>query len=131
MLYSIFATLSAGSCATEAVTPFNPGFRNEFHAGLGQSIGRHFVIDAEYIWKYTHNAYDFSVLGTTPITFPIEWHNSKIPGFALRAALTDLKGLSVRFNAIVGCGAVLQSAAWRRRRDAGAGWKHVPLPHRS
>ncbi len=98
VLYSIFATLSAGSCATEAVTPFNPGFRNEFHAGFGQSIGRHFVLDAEYIWKYTHNAYDFSVLGTTPITFPIEWHSSKIPGFALSAALTDLKGLSVRFN---------------------------------
>ena len=40
-----------------------PGFRNEFHAGFGQSLGRHFVIDGEYIWKYTHNAYDFSVLG--------------------------------------------------------------------
>ncbi|MGA7158199.1 MAG: TonB-dependent receptor [Acidobacteriaceae bacterium] len=98
VLYSIFATLSAGSCATESVTSFNPGFRNEFHAGLGQSFGRHFELDAEYIWKYTHNAYDFSVFGTTPITFPIEWHNSKIPGFALSAALTDVKGLSVRFN---------------------------------
>ncbi len=99
VLYSIFATQSAGSCAAQAVTPFNPGFRNEFHAGLGQSFGRHFVIDAEYIWKYTHNAYDFSVFGTTPITFPIEWHNSKIPGYALSASLTDLKGLSVRLNA--------------------------------
>ncbi len=98
VLYSIFATLSDGSCATEAATPFNPGFRNEFHAGLGQSIGRHFVLNSEYIWKYTHNAYDFSVLGTTPITFPIEWHSSKIPGFAFSAALMDLKGLSVRFN---------------------------------
>ena len=99
VLYSIFATLSAGSCAAQAATPFNPGFRNEFHAGFGQSIGRHFVLDAEYIWKYTHNAYDFSVFGTTPITFPIEWHNSKIPGYALSASLTDLKGLSVRLNA--------------------------------
>ena len=52
----------------------------------------------EYLWKYTHNAYDFSVLGTTPITFPIEWHSSKIPGVAFSAALTDLKGLSVRIN---------------------------------
>ena len=98
VLYSIFATLSAGSCAAQAVTPFNPGFRNEFHAGFGQSIGKHFVIDAEYIWKYTHNAYDFSVFGTTPITFPIEWHSSKIPGYALSAALTNVKGLSVKFN---------------------------------
>ena len=44
--------------------------------------GKYLVFYGEYIWKYTHNAYDFSVLGTTPITFPIDWHNSKIPGFA-------------------------------------------------
>ncbi len=99
VLYGIFATLSAGSCAQEAATPFNPGFRNEFHAGFGQSVGRHFAFNGEYIWKYTHNAYDFSVLGTTPITFPIEWHNSKIPGVAVSATFTDWKGLSVRFNA--------------------------------
>jgi hypothetical protein len=99
VLFSIFATLSAGQCAAEAVTPFNPGFRNEFHAGFSQSAGRHFVATLEYLTKYTHNAYDFSVLGTTPITFPIEWHSSKIPGYAMSATLTDIKGLSVRFNA--------------------------------
>ena len=75
--------------------PFNPGFRNEAHAGLQQGIGHHFVLSGEYIWKYTHNAYDFSVLGNTPITFPIEWHNSKIPGFAVTGALTETKGLTV------------------------------------
>ncbi len=97
VLYNIFAT--AAGCTAQSVTPFNPGFRNEFHAGIGQSIGRHFVLNAEYLWKYTHNAYDFSVFGTTPITFPIEWHSSKIPGYALSATLTDVKGLSVRLNA--------------------------------
>ena len=66
-------------CTPGANSLLSPGYRNEFHAGLGQAFGRHFVIDGEYIWKYTHNAYDFSVLGATPITFPIEWHNSKIP----------------------------------------------------
>ncbi|MGB8472530.1 MAG: TonB-dependent receptor [Candidatus Acidiferrum sp.] len=71
-----------------------PGFRNEFHAGLQQAFGRYLVIDGEYIWKYTHNAYDFSVLGNTPITFPIDWHNSKIPGFLLRASLPNFHGLS-------------------------------------
>ncbi len=71
-----------------------PGYRNEYHAGLQQVAGRHFVVSGEYIWKYTQNAYDFSVLGNTPITFPIEWHNSKIPGFALRANLTPVHGLS-------------------------------------
>ena len=99
VLNAIFATLPAGGCVSPTVTPFNPGFRNELHAGLGQGFGRHFVFNGEYIWKYTHNAYDFSVLGTTPITFPIEWHNSKIPGFALSAVLSDIKGFSVRFNA--------------------------------
>ncbi len=72
----------------------SPGYRNEYHAGLQQVAGRHFVVSGEYIWKYTQNAYDFSVLGNTPITFPIEWHNSKIPGFALRANLTPVHGLS-------------------------------------
>jgi hypothetical protein len=99
VLYAIFATLSDGSCAAPAATPFNPGFRNEFHAGLEQSVGKHFVLNGEYIWKDTHNAYDFSVLGTTPITFPIEWHNSKIPGYALSATLTPVKGFSAQVNA--------------------------------
>jgi hypothetical protein len=99
VLYAIFATLSDGSCAAQAVTPFNPGFRNEFHAGLQQALGRYVVINGEYIWKYTHNAYDFSVLGTTPITFPIEWHNSKIPGLAISATLLPVKGISAHFNA--------------------------------
>ena len=52
------------------------------------------VFSGEYIWKYTHNAYDFSVLGSTPITFPIEWHNSKIPGFAGRVSVPDFHGFS-------------------------------------
>ncbi len=88
---AVFSIL--GSCAS---APFNPGFRNEFHAGFGQSIGGHFVMNAEWITKYTRNGYDFSVLGATPITFPIEWHNSKIPGYALSATLTSIKGLSAR-----------------------------------
>jgi hypothetical protein len=60
--------------------PNRPGFRNDFHAGFEQSLSRHAVLSADYVWKYTHNAYDFAVLGATPITFPIGWHNSKIPG---------------------------------------------------
>ena len=70
------------------------GFRNEFHAGLQQAFGKYLVVDGEYIWKYTHNAYDFSVLGNTPITFPIDWHNSKIPGWLLRASVPNFHGLT-------------------------------------
>ena len=91
VLNAIFSTL--GNCTP---APFNPGFRNEFHAGFQQGITRLFVLNAEYIWKYTHNGYDFSVLGATPITFPIEWHNSKIPGFAISGTLAPVKGLSAR-----------------------------------
>ena len=54
------------------------------------------MIDGEYIWKYTHNAYDFSVLGTTPITFPIEWHNSKIPGLCGARERAELTTASPR-----------------------------------
>jgi hypothetical protein len=82
-----------------------PGFRNEFHAGLQQAFGKYLVVDGEYIWKYTHNAYDFSVLGNTPITFPIDWHNSKIPGFAIRASVPNFHG----FTALV----VMSSVAAR------------------
>jgi hypothetical protein len=81
-------------CSSSSLTPIRPGFRNEFHAGLQQAFGKHILLDGEYIWKYTHNAYDFSVLGNTPITFPIEWTRSKIPGFAARVNLTDLHGFT-------------------------------------
>jgi hypothetical protein len=81
-------------CGALSPEPLSPGFRNEFHAGLQQAFGKYFVLDGEYIWKYTHNGYDFSVLGDTPITFPIEWHNSKIPGFALRGTVPNYHGFT-------------------------------------
>lgn len=74
--------------------PNTPGYRNEFHAGLQQAFGRFAVVSGDYIWKYTHNAYDFSVLGATPITFPIGWHNSKIPGYAIRVSVPQFHGFS-------------------------------------
>ncbi len=80
--------------AQGAVTPLSPGWRNEFHAGLEQAFGKYLVFSGEYVWKYTHNGYDFSVLGNTPITFPIEWHNSKIPGFDGRVSVPNYHGLT-------------------------------------
>jgi len=81
-------------CTSQSVTPFSPGWRNEFHAGIQQAFGKYVVFSGEYIWKYTHNAYDFSVLGNTPITFPIEWDRSKIPGFAGRVSVPNFHGFS-------------------------------------
>jgi hypothetical protein len=81
-------------CTPGASGALNPGFRNEFHAGIEQAFGRYLVFSGEWIAKYTHNGYDFSVLGDTPITFPIEWHNSKIPGYAGRLSVPEMHGFS-------------------------------------
>ena len=50
------------------------------------------VFDADYFWKFTHNAYDFDVLFNTPITFPIAWHNSKLDGVTGRLSTTNIHG---------------------------------------
>jgi hypothetical protein len=88
------AVLNPLLACSDATGDLQPGFKNEFHAGLQQAFGKNLVISGDYIWKYTHNAFDFSVLGNTPITFPIDWHNSKIPGFALRADVPNFHNLS-------------------------------------
>ena len=76
--------------------PLSPGFRNEFHAGFEQAFGKYLVVNGEYIWKYTHNGFDFGIVGATPITFPIEWHNSKIPGWLLSATVPNFHGFTAR-----------------------------------
>jgi len=76
--------------------PISPGYRNEFHAGLQQALGRYLVVSGDYIWKYTHNGYDFGTVGSTPITFPIEWHNAKIPGYALRVSVPNYRGFTAQ-----------------------------------
>jgi Carboxypeptidase regulatory-like domain/TonB-dependent Receptor Plug Domain len=97
--------LSSQGCVNDVLSPLlsctpgvsgtlQPGFRNEFHAGLQQAFGKNLVVSGDYVWKYTHNAFDFSILGNTPIFFPIDWHNSKIPGFDLRADVPNFHHLS-------------------------------------
>jgi hypothetical protein len=97
--------LSSEGCTNAVLAPLlnctpgvsgilHPGFRNEFHAGFQQAFGKRVVVSGEYIWKYTHNAFDFSVLGNTPITFPIDWHNSKIPGYALNVEVPQYHNFS-------------------------------------
>jgi hypothetical protein len=87
----LMATIQGYPCLT---VPLTPGTRNEFHAGLEQAFSKYLVVDGEYIWKYTQRAYDFSILGATPITFPIEWDHSKIPGYAVRASVPNTHGLT-------------------------------------
>jgi Carboxypeptidase regulatory-like domain len=99
----VFSASSGGSPCLNV--PLHPGWRNEFHAGFEQAFGKYLVIDAEYLWKYTHYGFDFSILGNTPVTFPVEWHSSKIPGWALRASVPNFHG----FTALV----VMSSVAAR------------------
>ncbi|MGA2264229.1 MAG: TonB-dependent receptor, partial [Acidobacteriota bacterium] len=88
----------AGGLATNVFgafgsNPLEPGRRNQFNAGLQQSLGRFFIFDGDYLWKYTDNAYDFDTLFSTPITFPISWRKSKIDGVSLRLGTTSIHGL--------------------------------------
>jgi hypothetical protein len=97
-----------------------PGWRNEFHAGLQQAFGKYFVVDGEYIWKYTHGSYDFGVVAASPIAFPIEWHNSKIPGYTLRVSVPNYHG----FTALV----VMSSVAARFFPPQVGGVPFLPAP---
>jgi hypothetical protein len=72
--------------------PISPGFRNQFNTGFQQAIGKFILVDADYFWKYTHNAFDFSTLLNSTITFPIAWHNSKLDGVTGRVSTTNLHG---------------------------------------
>ena len=114
------------NCTSGVSGILEPGFRNEFHASVQQAFGKHAVVSGEYIWKYTHNAFDFSILGNTPITFPIDWHNSKIPGYAIRAEMPEWHG----FNAYT----VMSSVAARffppQVAGAGATVGQTGLPFR-
>ena len=74
--------------------PIRSGQRNQFNAGFQQAFGRYLVVDADYLWKYTHNAYDFSTFGNTPIFFPIAWKNSKIDGPSVRISMPNFHGLT-------------------------------------
>jgi Carboxypeptidase regulatory-like domain/TonB-dependent Receptor Plug Domain len=114
------------SCTPGVTGILQAGFRNEFHASIQQAFGKNLVASGEYIWKYTHNAFDFSVLGNTPITFPIDWHNSKIPGYVLHFEVPGIHNFSAYFDA--------SSVAARffppQVAGAGATVGHVGLPFR-
>jgi outer membrane receptor protein involved in Fe transport len=74
--------------------PLRPGKRNQFNAGFQQSVGHYIVVDGDYFWKYTHNAYDLDTLLNTAIVFPIVWAKSKMDGFSARVSLKPIGGLS-------------------------------------
>ncbi len=94
VIFDFQLDVGGASCSSSSAPPLSPGKRNEFHAGLEQAFGKYLVIDGEYIWKYTTRAFDFSVLDNTPVTYPIEWASSKIPGFMIRVSVPNFHGLT-------------------------------------
>ncbi|HEV2646116.1 MAG TPA: TonB-dependent receptor [Acidobacteriaceae bacterium] len=111
------ALISPDSCP---VSPNRPGFRNDFHVGFQQQITRYAVLSADYAWKYTHNAFDFAVLGATPITFPIGWASSKVPGFDGRLDIPPVHNFTAQV--------VFSSVAARFFTPQTSGLGTVPVP---
>ena len=72
--------------------PIPPGRRNQFNTGFQQAFGRYLLLDADYFWKYTDSAYDFSILLNTTITFPVSWKKSKLDGVTGRISTVNLGG---------------------------------------
>ena len=91
------SSTGAGGLATNVFGAFGsrgiqPGRRNQYNTGLQQSVYKLIEIDAEYFWKFTDNAFDFSTLLDTPLVFPISWRQSKIDGVSFRVSTTDIHG---------------------------------------
>ncbi len=72
--------------------PIQPGRRNQFNTGLQQRAGKYLLVDADYFWKFTDNAFDFGTLLNSPIEFPISWRKSKLDGVAVRVSTIDIRG---------------------------------------
>ena len=85
------------STAAPCVTPFvplSPAPAMSSMQGLKRAFGKYLVIEREYIWKWTQRAFDFSILGDSPITFPMGWTKSKIPGYAIRISVPNIHGFT-------------------------------------
>jgi hypothetical protein len=91
LLSSGFGTASA---LVGTADPPPPGTRNEGELGIQQGLGRWVVIDFGYFNKHTVNAYDFNVLFSTPIAFPVAWDHSRLNGFTGRVNLVEHGGFS-------------------------------------
>lgn len=86
--------MAAGILGDSAAAAISPGHRNQFNAGFQQAIGKYILVDADYFWKFTNNAFDFSALQNTTITFPIAWAKSKLDGAQGRVSTTDIHGFT-------------------------------------
>ena len=85
--------LAQNITGAEAVEPIRPGNRNQYNVGFQQALGSHLIVEGDYFWKFTRNAFDFGAVLTTPLVFPISWYKSNISGFSIRLSSVAWKGL--------------------------------------
>ena len=71
--------------------------RNQFNIGFTTALKR-VSVSGEYLWKFTYGAYDFDVLLNSPLTFPTQFHKSKIDGGLVRVTLLPTHGLGGFFT---------------------------------
>jgi len=86
--------VAEGVLGVTSAPAIHPGIRNQYNAGFQQAIGKYILIDADYFWKFTRNAFDFSSLQNTTITFPISWYKSKLDGVTGRVSTTNIHGMT-------------------------------------
>ena len=84
--------LAQNIVGADAVEPIRPGNRNQYNVGFQQALGSRLIVEGDYFWKFTRNAYDFGAVLTTPLVFPISWYKSNISGFSLRLSSVAWKG---------------------------------------
>ena len=84
--------LAQNIAGANALEPIRPGNRNQYNLGFQQALGSRLIVEGDYFWKFTRNAYDFGAVLTTPLVFPISWHKSSISGFSLRLSSVSWKG---------------------------------------
>lgn len=75
-------------------TALQPGRRDQVNAGFQQALGQWLVLDVDYFYKKTVNAYDFDTLFNTPIVFPISWAKSLTDGVSARINFIKHRGFS-------------------------------------
>jgi hypothetical protein len=86
--------LAGGSLGSARVTPLVPARRNQFNAGLQQSLGSKFTFEGEYFWKFTDGAFDFNTILNTPLNFPVQFRKAIIDGAMVRLTLRPIHGFS-------------------------------------
>jgi outer membrane receptor protein involved in Fe transport len=86
--------LAQNSFGAVGTRPLQPGLRDQVDAGFQQALDGWLVVDLDYFYKKTVNAYDFDTLFNSPIVFPISWAKSLTDGLSARINLVRHRGFS-------------------------------------